>query len=133
VLVVGSGFLTHGLPYVREYMAGKAGAPTWSMDFDRWAAEALAAGDVDALFDFRNRAPGMPYAHPTVEHFAPLFVTLGAAAVADEAPDFRIDGYWYGPYWALRPDARFRCGRGIPAEVRRAPRCGSAARPCLNR
>ena len=66
------------------------------MDFDRWAAEALAAGDVDALFDFRNRAPGMPYAHPTVEHFAPLFVTLGAAVAADEAPDFRIDGYWYG-------------------------------------
>jgi len=96
VLVIGSGFLTHGLPYVREYMAGKEGAPTWSIDFDRWAAEALAAGDVDALFDFRNRAPGMPYAHPTVEHFAPLFVTLGAAAVADEAPDFRIDGYWYG-------------------------------------
>jgi len=96
VLIVGSGFLTHGLPFVRDYMAGKAGAPTWSMDFDRWAAEALAAGDVDVLFDFRNRAPGMPYAHPTVEHFAPLFVTLGAAAVADEAPDFRIDGYWYG-------------------------------------
>ncbi len=96
VLVIGSGFLTHGLPYVREYMAGKAGAPTWSMDFDRWAAETLIAGDVDALFDFRNRAPGMPYAHPTVEHFAPLFVTLGAAAAADEAPDFKIDGYWYG-------------------------------------
>jgi len=96
VLVLGSGFLTHGLPYVREYMAGKAGAPSWSIDFDRWAAEALAAGDIDALFDFRNRAPGMPYAHPTVEHLAPLFVTLGAAAVADEAPDFRIDGYWYG-------------------------------------
>ena len=96
VLVVGSGFLTHGLPYVREYMGGKPGAPTWSMDFDRWAAEALTSGDVDALFDFRNRAPGMPYAHPTVEHFAPLFVTLGAATVADETPDFRIDGYWYG-------------------------------------
>ena len=96
VLVVGSGFLTHGLPYVREYMAGKAGAPTWSIDFDRWAAETLAAGDLDALFDFVHRAPGMPYAHPTVEHFAPLFVTLGAAAVADAAPDFRIDGFWYG-------------------------------------
>lgn len=96
VLVVGSGFLTHGLPFVREYMAGKAGAPTWSIDFDRWAAEALGAGDVDALFDFRNQAPGMPYAHPTVEHLAPLFVTLGAAAAADEAPDFRIEGYWYG-------------------------------------
>ncbi len=96
VLVVGSGFLTHGLPYVREYMGGRPGAPAWSIDFDRWATEALAAGDVDALFDFRNRAPGMPYAHPTLEHLAPLFVTLGAATVADEAPDFRIDGYWMG-------------------------------------
>ena len=96
VLIVGSGFLTHGLPFVRDYMMGRPGAPTWSTDFDLWAAETLAAGDVDTLFDFRNRAPGMPYAHPTVEHFAPLFVTLGAAEVADEGPDFRIDGYWYG-------------------------------------
>jgi len=96
VLIVGSGFLTHGLPFVREYTAGRPGAPSWSTDFDRWAAEALSCGDVDALFDFRTRAPGMPYAHPTVEHFAPIFVTLGAASVADEAPDFRIDGYWMG-------------------------------------
>jgi len=96
VLIVGSGFLTHGLPFVRDYMMGRPGAPTWSTDFDSWAAGALSRGDIDALFDFRNRAPGMPYAHPTVEHFAPLFVTLGAATVADEGPDFRIDGYWMG-------------------------------------
>ena len=38
----------------------------------------------------------MPYAHPTVEHFAPLFVTLGAAAKPDEAPDYTIEGYAYG-------------------------------------
>jgi 4,5-DOPA dioxygenase extradiol len=96
VLIMGSGFLTHGLPFVREHMAGKPGAPTWSVEFDRWATEALSRGDLDALFGFRDRAPGMPYAHPTVEHFAPLFVTLGAAAVADAMPDFRIDGFWYG-------------------------------------
>ncbi len=96
VLVVGSGFLTHGLPFVREYLAGRPGAPTWSMEFDRWAAEALKRGDVDALFDLRTRAPGMPYAHPTVELFDPIFVTLGAATAADEAPDFKVEGYWYG-------------------------------------
>jgi len=96
VLIMGSGFLTHGLPYVREYMAGKPGAPTWSIEFDRWAAESLERGDLDALFDFRTRAPGMPYAHPTVEHFAPLFVTLGAASTPDAAPDFTIDGFFYG-------------------------------------
>jgi 4,5-DOPA dioxygenase extradiol len=38
----------------------------------------------------------MPYAHPTTEHFAPLFVSLGAAARADDVPDTKIDGYWYG-------------------------------------
>lgn len=96
VLVVGSGFMTHGLPFIHDYFLGRPGAPEWSVEFDRWAAEALERGDLDALFDFRRRAPGMPYAHPTVEHFAPLFVTLGAAARADDAPTFTIDGYWYG-------------------------------------
>ncbi len=96
-MIVGSGFMTHGLPYIREWvMRGQTGAPTWLSDFDQWAAEALLRGDVDELFDFRERAPGMPYAHPTVEHFAPLFVTLGAAARADDEPTFTIEGYFYG-------------------------------------
>ena len=33
--------------------------------------------DVDALANYRSEAPGMPYSHPTVEHYTPLFVTLG--------------------------------------------------------
>jgi 4,5-DOPA dioxygenase extradiol len=96
VLVMGSGFLTHGMRYIGEYMAGKPGAPQWSKEFDRWAEETLQLGDLDALFDFREQAPGMPYAHPTVEHFAPLFVTLGAASIADDEPSFTIDGFFYG-------------------------------------
>ena len=96
VLIVGSGFLTHGLPFIHEYFLGKPGAPQWSIDFDQWATEALVRGDVDELFAFREKAPGMPYAHPTVEHFAPLFVTLGAVAKPDDAPDFTIEGYFYG-------------------------------------
>jgi 4,5-DOPA dioxygenase extradiol len=96
VLIVGSGFLTHGLPFVAEYFMGKPGAPQWSIDFDQWAKEALDRGDLDTLFAFREKAPGMPYAHPTVEHFAPLFVTLGAAARPDEAPTYRVEGYAYG-------------------------------------
>jgi 4,5-DOPA dioxygenase extradiol len=96
VLIMGSGFMTHGLQFVHEYWDGRPGAPEWSKEFDDWAAETLEKGDLDALFDFRNQAPGMPYAHPTVEHFAPLFVTLGAAAVPDEAPEFKIEGFWLG-------------------------------------
>jgi 4,5-DOPA dioxygenase extradiol len=96
VLIMGSGFLTHGLPYIGEYFAGKPGAPQWSIDFDQWAAEALATGDLDTLFAFREKAPGMPFAHPTVEHFAPLFVTLGAATRPDDAPKTAIDGFFVG-------------------------------------
>ena len=96
VLIIGSGFLTHGLPFIQEYFMGKPGAPQWSIDFDDWAREALESGDLDTLFDFREKAPGMPYAHPTVEHFAPLFVTLGAVARPEDAPSFPIEGFAYG-------------------------------------
>ena len=95
VLIIGSGFLTHGLPYL-QMAAPDQPAPGWSTEFDRWAAEALAEGDLDSLIDFRNRAPATRYAHPTVEHFAPLFVTLGAADDPTAAPETKIDGYWFG-------------------------------------
>jgi 4,5-DOPA dioxygenase extradiol len=95
VLIVGSGFLTHGLPFLTDYRPD-APAPGWSADFDAWAREALDRGDVDELMAFRHRAPGMPYAHPTVEHFAPLFVTLGAAADPEAPADQQIDGFFLG-------------------------------------
>ena len=95
VLVIGSGFLTHGLPFLKEWRID-ADAPGWSVDFDAWAADALARGDVDELSAYRSKAPGMPYAHPTVEHFTPLFVTLGAATDPEAPGDQVVDGYWMG-------------------------------------
>ena len=95
VLVIGSGFLTHGLPFLSDFRID-AEAPGWSKDFDQWAAEALARGDVAELASFRTKAPGMPYAHPTVEHYTPLFVTLGAASDSEAPGDQVIDGYWLG-------------------------------------
>jgi 4,5-DOPA dioxygenase extradiol len=94
VLIVGSGFLTHGLPFLTDWRAD-AEPPGWSRDFDGWARETLERGDVDGLMAFRERAPGMPYAHPTVEHFAPLFVTLGAAADPGRTGT-AIEGFFMG-------------------------------------
>ncbi|MGM1058274.1 dioxygenase family protein [Saccharothrix sp. Mg75] len=96
VLVVGSGFMTHGLPFLTRDMVVDNAVPGWSADFDAWAADALARGDVDELAAFRDRAPGMPYAHPTVEHFTPLFVTLGAAADPAAPVTTTIEGYMMG-------------------------------------
>ena len=92
VLIMGSGFLTHGLPFLRDFRFD-APPPAWSAEFDDWAAAALDAGDVDTLAGLRG-APAVRYAHPTTEHYAPLFVTLGAAA--GPAPVTTISGYWLG-------------------------------------
>lgn len=95
VLIVGSGFTTHGLPFLRDFRTD-AVAPGWSREFDAWTAETLARGAVDELADFRSLAPGMPYAHPTIEHFAPMFLTLGASQNPEQSPDQPIDGFWMG-------------------------------------
>ena len=94
VLVIGSGFMTHGLPFItRAMLHGEI--PAWSAEFDAWVADALARGDVDTLADYR-RAPGMPYAHPTPDHYLPLFVTLGAATDPEAPVRTAIDGYMMG-------------------------------------
>ena len=95
VLIIGSGFMTHGLPYLRDWSIN-ATAPGWSAEFDTWAKEALANGDIDSLAAYRDVAPAVKYAHPTVEHFTPLFVTLGAATKPDVAPETLIEGFWMG-------------------------------------
>jgi 4,5-DOPA dioxygenase extradiol len=92
VLIMGSGFLTHGLPFLRDFRFNAA-PPAWSAEFDHWAGLALDVGDVDALAGFRG-APAVRYAHPTTEHYAPLFVALGAAD--NPAPVTTITGYWLG-------------------------------------
>ena len=53
VLIIGSGFLTHGLPFLTEFRIDAA-APGWSVDFDLWAADALARGDVAALASYKS-------------------------------------------------------------------------------
>jgi 4,5-DOPA dioxygenase extradiol len=95
VLVIGSGFMTHGIrSLTRDMLNGKV--PAWSSDFDAWAADALARGDIDELAAYATRAPGMPHAHPTPDHYIPLFITLGASGQPDQPVHTTIDGYMLG-------------------------------------
>ncbi|MYS21344.1 4,5-DOPA dioxygenase extradiol [Streptomyces sp. DvalAA-14] len=93
VLIVGSGFFTHNLAALRH--VGER-PPSWSAEFDDWGNRALGAGDLDALLDFRHKAPAGRLAHPRTEHFAPLFVTLGAAESELGSQRSIIDGFWMG-------------------------------------
>ncbi|MFJ5987310.1 dioxygenase [Lentzea sp. NPDC092896] len=94
VLIVGSGFMTHNLSCVNFPAGPDYEPPSWSKEFDDWAHQQLANGDVDALLDFQQKAPAAGIAHPRTEHFAPLFVALGAAS--DEKARTSVDGFWYG-------------------------------------
>ncbi|MET9444416.1 class III extradiol ring-cleavage dioxygenase [Streptomyces sp. NPDC006610] len=95
VLVIGSGFMVHGLPHITRDMMLHGTVPAWSSGFDDWAADALARGDVDELASY-TRAPGMPYAHPTPEHYLPIFITLGTAKNPEQPARTVIDGYMVG-------------------------------------
>ncbi len=86
--------MTHGLPYLDWSRPDVV--PGWSADFDAWAADALDRGDVEELARFRLRAPGLRYAHPTVVHFTPLLVSLGAATDTAAGVTTAIDGFWLG-------------------------------------
>ncbi|WP_112230992.1 dioxygenase family protein [Lentzea atacamensis] len=94
VLIVGSGFMTHNLSCVNFPAGPDYEPPSWSAEFDDWANQMLSTGDVDALLDFQQKAPAAGIAHPRTEHFAPLFVALGAAS--DEKARTSVEGFWYG-------------------------------------
>ncbi|MEV8371660.1 class III extradiol ring-cleavage dioxygenase [Kribbella sp. NPDC056861] len=96
VLIIGSGFTTHNLSAVNLGGRPDAAAPSWSIEFDDWAQRALAKQDVDSLIDFLHKAPAASIAHPRTEHFAPLFVSLGASEDSRGTADTVVDGFWYG-------------------------------------
>ena len=95
VLIIGSGFTTHNLSEARFGDTSGSG-PAWGQEFDSWAKQAVEAGDVDAVLNFEHRAPAARRAHPRTEHFAPLFVSLGATADTWSDAHSTVDGFWYG-------------------------------------
>ena len=79
VLILASGGAVHNLA---EWRDGDPGVPDWAQAFDDWLAETIEAGALEELVEYRSAAPQGERAHPTEEHFLPLFVALGAGAAA---------------------------------------------------
>jgi 4,5-DOPA dioxygenase extradiol len=78
VLVIGSGHVTHNL---RDWMMnhGASQPLPYVTAFSQWLENHLASDDESALLAYREQAPEAARAHPTEEHFLPLYVALGAA------------------------------------------------------
>jgi 4,5-DOPA dioxygenase extradiol len=76
VLIIGSGHLTHNL---RDWSRGRGKPEPYAAEFQAWVKEKLEQKDLAALLDYRTRSVHGARAHPTDEHFLPLFFALGAA------------------------------------------------------
>jgi len=92
VLIVASGSLTHNL---YEFRGATPHGADYVKQFAAWTAQTLQTGDIEQLLDYRQYAPSAERAHPTDEHYLPLFIALGAAG---EHYDTRVleGGVTYG-------------------------------------
>ncbi len=106
VLIIGSGHTTHNL---RDWMSNpRRHEPLrYAQAFAAWLHDHLVAHDVESLVAYRELAPEAARAHPSEEHFLPLFVALGAAGDGAEVERFvdgfeagalAMDSYRFGPH-----------------------------------
>ncbi|MFE5320991.1 DODA-type extradiol aromatic ring-opening family dioxygenase [Paenibacillus sp. NPDC056579] len=75
IMIIGSGGTVHNLSKLQW---NNDAADRWAIRFDQWLAEAVSVWDLEALFDYEQRAPYAADAAPTKEHLMPLFIAMGA-------------------------------------------------------
>lgn len=85
IMVLASGNVVHNLGMVSWSMEG--GFP-WADSFDRTIRDAVLQRDFDRAMNYRDAGGAARLAVPTMDHFAPLFYALGAAAEGETATVF---------------------------------------------
>ena len=78
VLIVASGAITHHFGWLDWHAKADQLPVPQAQAFTDWVAEQLATRDVSGMLAYRTARYGAD-AHPSEEHFLPLFVALGAA------------------------------------------------------
>src|SRR5690606_25655091 len=74
-----SGNITHNLRHAfGSLRTGSKDTPSWARDFDARIADAVHAGDHDALVTALEREDA-DTVHPTPDHYLPLLYAAGAA------------------------------------------------------
>jgi len=81
VLLLGSGGVVHNLGQV-HFADPHHPIDPWAAKFDAWFRDAVEKKELTQLFDYERVAPHARLAVPTFEHFAPVFVVLGAGLSA---------------------------------------------------
>lgn len=76
VLIVGSGSVTHNL---RELVRFTNDPAQWAIDFEDWFVKAIVNHNHHDLLNAPTSAPDFVRSHPSIEHWLPLYVAMGAA------------------------------------------------------
>ena len=92
VLLIGSGSMTHNL---REFFGGAREAADYVVAFARWVESQIQQGAIEPLLNWQQQAPHALRAHPTDEHFLPLYFALGAAGQGT-SPEYLSREVMYG-------------------------------------
>lgn len=97
VLLVGTGSMTHNLA---EFFGGEREPLPYVLEFSRWVESAIGRGDLAGLLDYQRQAPHALRAHPSDDHFLPLFFALGAGGFGDNSrpvqPEYVTREVMYG-------------------------------------
>jgi len=81
IAIIGSGSMTHNL---YEFRGPEVTQPQeYVIGFSNWVRSAVENRDTASLLNYRTQGPHAVRAHPTDEHFLPLFVALGASINED--------------------------------------------------
>ena len=94
VMLIGSGGAVHNLSQLQWH--AKAGKPMeWAVEFNNWVATSVLNAKIDDLIAFETKGPQASRAHPTTEHFVPIFFAMGAALAGDRPIIFH-NSFQYG-------------------------------------
>jgi 4,5-DOPA dioxygenase extradiol len=110
VLIVATGAITHNFGWLAWRADGGQPPLPQARAFSDWVGEQISERNVSALLNYRS-APYGAEAHPTEDHFLPLFVALGAAG--DDVPERHQPHFAYG---GLSMDAYVWGSTAIPRE-----------------
>jgi 4,5-DOPA dioxygenase extradiol len=94
VMIFGSGGIVHNLGLV-HFADPQAPVERWAAEFDRWFGNMVEQNNLADLFNYKQAGPHAQLAVPTFEHFAPVFVVLGAVSEAKEVTTI-YEGFEHG-------------------------------------
>jgi len=75
VLIIGSGATVHNL---YEMSPEGTPAPDWAEGFDQWLFDCIERRNLEALLRFPAEPITAQRAHPSIEHFLPIYLAMGA-------------------------------------------------------